>query len=220
MNPSDPASEHLRVIRSLMERATIYRAISGPAALFGGTLSLLVGCLQLAQEKPVSNAAFVGAWMTVLALVTIVNFSLLFGGAKKRGEPFVSAGMKHALAAIAPPLLAGFVLSLVISGESRVSHGDYSVEISAAAPIALIWILCYGLALLACGSFAPRSMRILGLTFFLFGVGLLLFGRATEAEKFHLGVKAMIGTFGVLHLVYGCYVTLSSRKAGAQPFPP
>ena len=33
------AEEHLRVIRSLMEKATIYRAISAPTALLGGVLS-------------------------------------------------------------------------------------------------------------------------------------------------------------------------------------
>ena len=34
------AREQLRVIRSLMERATIYRSISAPTALIGGLLSL------------------------------------------------------------------------------------------------------------------------------------------------------------------------------------
>ncbi len=34
------AEEHLRVIRSLMERGTIYRAISAPVALAGGLCSI------------------------------------------------------------------------------------------------------------------------------------------------------------------------------------
>ena len=38
MNERTRAEEHLRVIRSLMERATIYRAISAPTALVGGLL--------------------------------------------------------------------------------------------------------------------------------------------------------------------------------------
>ena len=36
MNERLAAEEHLRVIRSLMERATVYRAISAPTALVGG----------------------------------------------------------------------------------------------------------------------------------------------------------------------------------------
>ena len=34
------AEENLRVIRSLMERATVYRAIAAPAALVAGFLSI------------------------------------------------------------------------------------------------------------------------------------------------------------------------------------
>jgi len=40
MNERSRGEEHLRVIRSLMERATIYRAISAPTALLGGLLAL------------------------------------------------------------------------------------------------------------------------------------------------------------------------------------
>ena len=35
------AEEDLRIIRTLMERATIYRAISAPTALVGGLLAIL-----------------------------------------------------------------------------------------------------------------------------------------------------------------------------------
>ncbi|MFL2480182.1 MAG: hypothetical protein ACJ0K4_11600 [Verrucomicrobiales bacterium] len=43
MKDSDHAVEHLKVIRGMMEKATIYRAISAPAAIFGGLLAMLVG---------------------------------------------------------------------------------------------------------------------------------------------------------------------------------
>ena len=36
----DSAGSQLRVIRSLMERATIYRSLSAPTAFVGGLLSL------------------------------------------------------------------------------------------------------------------------------------------------------------------------------------
>ena len=41
-NERSKAEEDLRVIRSLMERATVYRAISAPAALVAGLLSILL----------------------------------------------------------------------------------------------------------------------------------------------------------------------------------
>ena len=40
MDERQRAEEHLRVIRTLMERATIYRAISAPTALAGGLIAL------------------------------------------------------------------------------------------------------------------------------------------------------------------------------------
>ena len=40
MNDRFRAEEDLRVIRTLMERATVYRAISAPTALVGGVLSI------------------------------------------------------------------------------------------------------------------------------------------------------------------------------------
>ena len=40
MDPRPKAEEDLRVIRSLMERATVYRAISAPTALVAGLLSI------------------------------------------------------------------------------------------------------------------------------------------------------------------------------------
>jgi hypothetical protein len=40
MSTTEVALENLRIIRSLMEKAHIYRAVSAPAALTGGLLAL------------------------------------------------------------------------------------------------------------------------------------------------------------------------------------
>jgi hypothetical protein len=40
MSTTEAALENLRIIRSLMEKAHIYRAVSAPAALTGGLLAL------------------------------------------------------------------------------------------------------------------------------------------------------------------------------------
>jgi hypothetical protein len=208
MPTADSAAAHLRTIRSLMERATVYRAISGPAALFGGTLALLVGGILLAKEgswQP-NNLQFAGIWIGVLALVTLCNFYLLQRGAKQRQEPFVSAGMKHALRAIAPALLAGFVLSMLIATTGPlVEHGR--------ALMAALWTVCYGLSLLATGSFSPRSMQVLGLAFFIMGLGLCQPAlAAAPSDDYCLALRTMIGCFGVLHLLYGLWVILSGIR--------
>lgn len=205
MKTPDAAAEHLRTIRSLMERATVYRAISGPGALLGGGLALLVGGGLLSRElqwQP-TNLQFMAIWLAVLVLVTAGNFYLLFREARTRREPFVSAGMKHALGAILPPLLAGFVLSLGVA----LQHADAMAEMAA------LWAVGYGLALLAAGSFAPRSMRVLGAVIFLMGLGLFVVATLARAgEDYCLALRTMLGCFGVLHLCYGLWVSFSTRR--------
>jgi hypothetical protein len=69
MKPTE-AEEHLRVIRSLMEKATIYRAISAPTAFVGGLASLLFGGSLFFRWRPLPSGheehlfewAFVGGW--------------------------------------------------------------------------------------------------------------------------------------------------------------
>lgn len=87
--PADEAAEQLRAIRSLMERSTVYRAISGPAAAFAGVLSLAV-CAWLWQlREPSENPdplVFMGIWLGVLLIASVVNTALLYRSARSRGK--------------------------------------------------------------------------------------------------------------------------------------
>jgi hypothetical protein len=69
------AEEDLRVIRSLMERATIYRAISAPTALVAGSLSVFVaGAIFLNNEKnlkfgfQIASRQLAVVWLVVLLI--------------------------------------------------------------------------------------------------------------------------------------------------------
>lgn len=212
MIPADrEAADHLRTIRALMERATLYRAISAPTALVGGTVALLL-CgwlgLQDAGQRP-SPEGYVGLWMGAFLLVSGFNFWLLFRSARKRGDAFASSGMRMAMRAVAPPLVAGFVLSNLTA----------VTRLSAYADISAFWILFYGLALLAMGSFAPRSLLVLGMAFM--SMGLLAFlpeVRALESRSYQAALLYMGLTFGVLHWLYAGYVFVSQKNRTAVFF--
>ncbi len=112
MNERSRAEEDLHVIRSLMERATIYRAISAPTALVAGVLSLLsTGIVYLNNDvklvfgRPVGPREFALIWIDVLILVLAANAFFVWRQARSSGRPFISPGMKLALRAIAPNLL-------------------------------------------------------------------------------------------------------------------
>ena len=162
MTDSDSASRQLRVIRSLMERATIYRSISAPTALVGGLLSL--GGFATAyyakhhRHHPLSPTEFLIVWLVILALTCFTNVIFLSRGATRRRECFFSSGMKCALTSVAPAFFSAAMLTLLIHSPIH---------------LALVWITFYGMGLLATQHFAPRSLVILGLTFFFTGCGLL-----------------------------------------------
>src|SRR5450631_2575572 len=107
---SDSASRQLRVIRSLMERATIYRSISAPTALVGGLLSL--GGFATAyyakhhRHHPLTPTEFLIVWLVILILTSFTNIFFLSRGAVLRGESFFSPGMKWALTSVAPAFIS------------------------------------------------------------------------------------------------------------------
>src|SRR5271154_459325 len=100
MTDFDSASNQLRVIRSLMERATIYRSLSAPTALVGGLLSLGgFGTAYYAKhhrQLPLSPNEFLIVWLALLRLTCLTNALFPWREAAGRGEPFFSSGMKCA----------------------------------------------------------------------------------------------------------------------------
>ena len=201
MTESDYASRQLRVIRSLMEKATIYRSLSAPTALVGGLLSF--GGFATAYysdvylQQPLSPRQFLVLWLVILALTCLANTIFLWRGSVQRGDPFFSAGMKSALLSVAPAFLSAGILSFMIH---RPIH------------LALLWAAFYGIGLLATQHFAPRSLIVLGIAFFVTGCALLvswkhLFVPPGQPDPSALVVSGiMAATFGGYHLIYAVTV--------------
>src|SRR5437762_11701570 len=125
MDPRSKAEEDLRVIRSLMERATIYRAISAPSALVAGALSILVTFAVYWNNEHTSifgrvirGRQFVNMWIAVLVVALAANTFFVWREAHRNGRPFVSSAMRLALRAIVPCLLfpAAFTIWFYFTG--------------------------------------------------------------------------------------------------------
>jgi hypothetical protein len=200
MTDSDYAAGQLRAIRSLMERATIYRSISAPTAFVGGLLSLggfAAACF--------TRADFLALWLTVLALTGLTNAIFLWRDSTRRGEPFFSTGMKLAARSLAPAFVSAGLFSLVFP--DPISR-------------AVFWILFYGIGLLSTQHFAPRSLVVLGFTFFLAGCGLAAAWKPLLSSSAPSAVVAsgiMAATFGGFHLIYALAVwALGEERRQAQ----
>ena len=226
MQTRSDAEEHLRIIRSLMEKATIYRAISAEAAAVGGVLAIggsfstgnwLKPSIAFDPAVQPGAAAFLGPWIALLVLTSLVNLYFLRRAATRRGDRFVSPGMRLALNALLP---------------SFVVAGGLTVYVAVLGPGAVlivpVWIVCYGVALLATSHFSPRSLVFLGWAFVVAGLGAFLpifdsvFGVQSGqfAQPWCVAQTLMAATFGLFHLIYAaCTWPRRARVTGAGAAP-
>ncbi len=223
------AEEHLRVIRSLMERATFYRAIAAPAAAIGGSLAIVASFAfgswlpllwpaeQGAPVREVMPGSFTWLWTTVLVVTASVNFLFLWRDAQRRGDPFVSPGMKFALRAVLPSYVVAAFWTWQFS---------YAANPTILVPV---WLICHGVALLATGHFAPRSLVWLGWAFLIAGLALIdpvarsvhAFHDDPAARLHHLlqAQMWMASTFGLFHLIYAACAWPRVRMEPAGMLP-
>ena len=194
------AEEHLRIIRSLMEKATIYRAISAPTALVGGLTATTVAIFFHQQTDPVrsnfysemANGLFLGGWLTALIVTAAANGVFLWRDAVRRGDKFLSPGMRAAFRALGPNYLVAGVLTLIFAQSADL--------------LTVPWMLLYALGLLATQHFAPRSIAWLGWAFLAAGLLVMLTLSAheppTPVTMLRNANVAMGLTFGLFHLIY------------------
>jgi hypothetical protein len=206
MTTHQEAAEQLRVIRTMMERATIFRALSGEAAMLGGAMSLAAGWISEGK----SGWAWGGIWLGGLVVVILFALWQLLRVAQSHSRPLWSHGLKVALRGALPSLVAGGFVGLLYL-RSGVKGGE--------SIAACFWIMHYGIALLAIREFAPKSMVWLGLAFLI--TGLLSLAGSTVVQAMNpllvrLGASGlMAATFGGFHLLYGAaIVTTTTRRDG------
>ncbi len=201
MTTQEEAAEQLRVIRLVMERATIFRALSGETALIGGAAALAAAW----RSEDRHSWAWASWWLGGLVLVLAFNVFQLLRMRAAHQRPFWSLGLRVALRGVLPSVIAGGFLGLLFvrSGDERAA--------------ACLWILHYGLALLAIREFAPRSMVWLGWGFVLFGMVSL----ASVSSVIHLppawivmfnASRLMAVAFGGFHLIYGALIVTTGRR--------
>ena len=204
MTTREEAAEQLRVIRSVMERATIFRALSGETALVGGAIAL--GVAWVSEKR--HGWEWAGIWLAGLVVVLGFYVFQLCRMRALRQRPFWSTGLRTALRGVLPSLVAGGFMALLF-----VRAGNDVVA-------ACMWIIHYGLALLAIREFAPKSMVWLGWAFVLFGLVCL----ATVADIVHLeqawmvrvnASRLMAIAFGGFHLIYGALIVTTGRREDA-----
>jgi hypothetical protein len=183
------AMDNLQFIRRTMERAGSFTAVSGWGQVVIGITGALAAWLASRQG---SADNWLATW--VIAAVVATGIGVVTTGMKARaiGEPIRSGPGRKFVLSLAPPLMAGAVLTVVLfrAGDLALLPG--------------MWLLLYGTGIVTAGTNSVRVVPVMGFLLMLLGVAALV----TPQEW---GDAFMAAGFGGLHVVFG---TLIARRYG------
>jgi hypothetical protein len=196
------AEENLQTIRTLMERSALYRRALAPISCFVGFVGVLAALGGIFFHLN-STRLFIGLWLVTAIVAVAGAFLIARRQALKDHEPFWSPPTRRVAQALLPPLIAGLCLSLV----PFFTDEGYGFTLV----VTLMWMLFYGFALHAAGSFMPSGIKLFAWSYIIGGCGLFcVFPQVLMNIDFN--ANWLMGFFfGVLHLAYGAYLYLTEK---------
>ncbi len=183
------ALDHLEFIRSTMERAGAFTAVSGRGQLIVGTVGLAAAWLAARQPDPVS---WMATWLAAAAGAIVVAGAAMWRKARSLGVPLLGGpGRKFALGLL-PPLLAGALLTLALQ-----RAGEYGL-------MPATWLLLFGAGVIGGGASSVRPVPVMGACFIGLGAVAALAPAAWGDALLALGFGVVQIGFGILIAVkYG-----------------
>ncbi len=185
----DRAMDNLRYIRETMERATPFTGISGRGEMAIGVTALIASIVAAQQS---SFKYWVAVWLAEGLISLLIAGWSMDRKARMLKVPLVSEPGRKVAFSLAPPIIAGGLLTLVL------------VRAGLGSPIPGIWLLLYGTGVITGGMFSVRAVPAMGFCFMVLGA-VALFSPPAFANWF------MAAGFGGLHLVFGAIIV---RKYG------
>ena len=207
---TNQATEHLQVIRTLMERSALYRRALAPIMIYCGAVGIIAGIAGW-QFQINSINGFIAVWYGSAFLALAGSLLLVRRQAFKDSEPFWSAPTKRVGQAMLPPLVFGMVAGILFVSWVR-SDKDYHFCYN---NLIMIWAWLYGCALHSAGFSISRGIRLLGWIYG--GLGCVLLADVIHVEQFDRASNhlTMGGLFGGLHLLCGIYLYFTENRKTA-----
>ncbi len=222
MQDSNWAAENLQVIRTLMERAALYRRALAPIMAMAGLTGIaaaIIACLLKIESAP----GFIGYWIVVALLGLMGALLMVRRQALKSAEPFWSPPTRRVAQALSPCLTAGLsvgVLVLIASLGFSIAAPPSSMIDDAGDIIWLpaVWAVFYGCALHAAGFFTLRGLRLLGWLFVVAGIAvfwwlILVQQQGPTDVSWQASHWLMGGLFGLSQLAYGGYLFMTGEES-------
>lgn len=205
---SDWASEHLQVIRTLMERSAVYRRALAPITLLAGTLGLAASATGLLLDWRTPRS-FIGCWLVTAVLGAAGAFVLARRQALKDSESFWSPPTRRVAQAMLPPIVAGGLGTMLVLLSAPAGA---TVPPSWLGLVPAGWLVLYGCALHAAGFFMPRGIKLFAWGFVAGGCALVGLQAIAGLPLEKHGHEIMGFFFGILHLAYGAYLRATETR--------
>jgi hypothetical protein len=136
-------------------------------------------------------------WLAVWGVEALVSLAIGIGAVVRKarvvGLPLVSGPAQKFMLSLAPPLLAGAVLTVVLIQAGMVSA------------LPGTWLLLYGTAIVTAGAFSVAIVPVMGVSFMLLGAFALFSPPAWGDGMMAIG-------FGGLHIAFG--ILIARRHGG------
>ncbi len=181
--------DNLRFIRETMEAAATFTAVSGWGMVLIGATA--IGAVFLGAEAS-SPTRWVFVWLCEACLSMAISIYTMGLKARAAQMPLWSEPARKMVFSFAPPMMVGALLTLLF------------LERDLIGLLPGVWMLLYGVAVIAAGTFSVRIVPVMGLAFMVVGT-VALFAPASWAAW------SMAAGFGALHLIFG---TLIARRHG------
>ena len=209
----DEARARMEEVQRIMERATLCTLLPGTASVIGGLL-VLAGCAvsyamfrsldfaDILRLSVVQQIWFCVMWFAIGVAGLLVEVVLMQRAARRQDVLPADRPIRVAAFSLTPSVVVAMVLTIkfLIPVEPKADEIRYIVP---------IWMMLYGTGIYTAGLFSIRPPRVLGLTFLGMGVAALL-------ALPQYGVLTAALSFGLLHIVFGCYVLWIQRREGVQ----
>lgn len=180
----DRAMDNLRFIRETMERAGSFTAVSGWGQVAIGFTALVAAVIASMQPAP---ERWLAVWSAEALLACAIGGWSVARKAYLAGMPLLSGPGRKVALSLAPPLVAGAMLTAVL------------FDAGLFWPLPGMWLLLYGTGVVAAGAFSVRIVPVMGLSFMLLGTFALLAPAGWSTALMGLG-------FGGFHIVFGLLI--------------
>ncbi|HEX9014270.1 MAG TPA: hypothetical protein VF813_12160 [Anaerolineaceae bacterium] len=194
--PPDEAFDRLAVIRETMERSARFTALPGYGIMLVGATALVTSLIAARYSHWMSR--WIAIWVFEAFVAATIALISGYRKANRLGLPLWTGPGRRMMVALGPPLFAGALLTLGLY------MNNYQFRLASVIPG--VWLLLYGVALMAAGAHSVPSVPVMGSAFLVLGAVVLV------ANASLLMNAAMAVGFGGLHLGFGWYI--ANRHGG------